>query len=172
MTSRAKKVIFKAQVAHRHEANALLSEPGATVLVHRGVPRSMAMACPDGCGEQLTINLDRRAGPAWRHYLSSAGLSLYPSVWRDTGCQSHFIVWRSKIYWCDWHDELDAPIDEIVQRTRDELTDQYVSYVSIADKLDLVPWAVLSACRRLCRLNLAESEVRDRLSFFRRKPSR
>jgi hypothetical protein len=64
---RALFALLKGQVSHRHEANAFLTEPGASVLVHRGVARSVAMACPDGCSEQLTINLDSRGGPAWRH---------------------------------------------------------------------------------------------------------
>jgi len=169
VNKRAKAISFKGQVSHRHEANTLLTEPGATVLVHRGVDRSVAMACPDGCGEQLTINLDSRAGPAWRHYGDGATLSLFPSVWRDTGCGSHFIVWRSKIYWCDWHDEFEVPSDEVVKRTLELLTDQLVSYVAIADQLGLVPWAVLSACNRLCRSGLAETGKGKQQGQFRRR---
>ena len=169
MTKRSKKIAFKAQVSHRHEANRLLSEPGATVLVHRGFARSVAMACPDGCGEQLTINLDERAGPAWRHYVDGSNVSLFPSVWRNTGCRSHFIVWRSKIYWCDWHEELDAPLEEVMQCTEEALTDDFVSYVEIADQLSIVPWAVLSACGRLCRRGSAESGTGRRQGQFRRK---
>lgn len=169
MNKRAKAISFKGQVSHRHEANTLLTEPGATVLVHRGVDRSVAMACPDGCGEQLTINLDSRAGPAWRHYGDGATVSLFPSVWRDTGCGSHFIVWRSKIYWCDWHDEFEVPSDEVVKRTLELLTDQLVSYVAIADQLGLVPWAVLSACNRLCRSGLAEAGKGKQQGQFRRR---
>jgi hypothetical protein len=168
MRPRAAAIQFKAQVAHRHEANPLLVEPGSTVLVHRGVARSIAMKCPDGCGEQLTINLDSRSGPAWRYYLNDQQLSLFPSVWRDTGCKSHFIVWRSKIYWCDW-DELDAPSEETIEATRLALTPVLTSYVAIADRLNLVPWGVLSACRRLCRMGVAESGVGEQQSHFRRQ---
>ena len=172
MTARARKILFRAQVSHRHEANALLGEPGATVLVHRGVARSIAMSCPDGCGEQLTVNLDGRAGAAWRYYLSGSDLSLFPSVWRDSGCRSHFIVWRSKIYWCDWHEELDSPPEGVIQRTLAALNEEFASYIAIADKVGLVPWAVLSACARLRRLGLAESGIGQRESFFRLKRAR
>ena len=169
MNRRAKQISFKGEVSHRHEANSRLTEPGAAVLVLRGVPRSVAIACPDGCGEQLTINLDRRAGPAWRFFGSDSGVSLFPSVWRDTGCKSHFIVWRSKIFWCDWHDELDEPIEEVVQKTLAILTHEFVSYVAIADALDLVPWSVLSACGSLCRKGLAESGTGNKHGQFRRR---
>lgn len=169
MNQRAKQITFKGEVLQRHEANALLSTPGAAVLIFRGVARSLAIACPDGCGEQLTINLDRRTGPAWRLYRADSSLSLYPSVWRDTGCKSHFIVWRSKIFWCDWHDELDAPMEEVVQKTMAALPDVFVSYLAISDQLDLVPWSVLSACHRLCRSGHAEAGTGTHQSQFRRR---
>lgn len=169
MNKRAKQITFKGQVTQRHEANVLLKEAGTAVLVFRGVARSLVIACPDGCGEQLTINLDRRAGPAWRFFGSDSGVSLFPSVWRDTGCKSHFIVWRSKVFWCDWHDELDEPLEEVVQKTLARLTHQFVSYVAIADELDIVPWSVLSACRNLCRKGLAESGTGNKQGQFRRR---
>jgi hypothetical protein len=169
MTSRARMLVFKGQVSHRHEADRLLTEPGATVLIHRGVPRSLAIACPDGCGEQLTVNLDERAGPAWRHYQDGKRLTIFPSVWRDTGCKSHFIVWRSKIYWCDWNEELDTPEDELLAQVRRMLTDQFASYVTLADALGQVPWAVLSACNRLASQGVAVRGQGKLHGQFRRK---
>jgi len=40
------------------------------------------MLCPDGCGERIVLNLDPRAGPAWRLYDRKEKTTLYPSVWR------------------------------------------------------------------------------------------
>jgi hypothetical protein len=167
--ARATRITFKGQVSHRHEADQFLSEAGAAVLVHRGVARSMAMACPDGCGENLTINLDGRAGKAWRHYTGEAGLSIFPSVWRDTGCKSHFIIWGSRIYWCDWHEELDEPAEIVLERTRAALTAEFVAYQELSDKLQIIPWAVLSACVRLCRRGLAEEGYGPKRGWFRMK---
>jgi hypothetical protein len=173
MKNRASQINFRGYVSHRREASTFLERAGDAVLVHRGVARSVAIACPDGCGEELTINVDRRSGPAWRYYLDgSRQLSLYPSVWRDTGCGSHFIVWHSKIYWCDWDEELDSPLEEVAQQTYDTLTDDFVSYLSIADSLELVPWAVLSACRSLRKKGLAESGHGKLKDHFRRKPKK
>ena len=169
MTSRARTVVLKGQVSHRHEANRLLTEPGATVLVHRGVARSVAMACPDGCGEQLTVNLDERAGPAWRHYQDGQRFTIFPSVWRDTGCKSHFIVWRSKIYWCDWHEELDTPDPQVLARVSGSLSNRLTAYVEIADALGIVPWAALSACNRLTAQGVAMRGEGKLLGYFRRK---
>lgn len=162
MSKRANRLTFKGEVTHRHEADELLGKPGEAVLVRRGVVRSMVMACPDGCGEMLTINLDGRAGKAWRFYGHGHDLSLFPSVWRDTGCESHFILWRSRIYWCDWGDELEVPMAEVVAKVRGALGPRFESYTSISERLDLVPWAVLSACGQLRREGFA-AEGKDGL---------
>jgi hypothetical protein len=155
MKKRAKRIAMKGEVTNRHLADEVLKAPGEAVLVRRGVLRSMVMSCPDGCGEVLTINLDGRAGKAWRYYDRGGDVSLFPSVWRDTGCESHFILWRSQIYWCDWGEELDIPMAEVIVQVRDALGDRLEAYPSIAERLDLVPWAVLSACGRLRREGVA-----------------
>lgn len=167
MKNRANRLAFKAQVEQRHEANPLLKMPGDAALVHRGVLRSLVMACPDGCGELLTINLDARAGKAWRAYGSQEELSLFPSVWRETGCKSHFILWRSKIYWCDWDDELDTPMEDVIELVRGRLSNELTPYVDIADALQLVPWAVLSACHRLVREGVAREGKNNLRGHFR-----
>jgi hypothetical protein len=66
------------------EAVTKLHSPGDYVLVVRGLPRTIVMVCPDGCGENITINLDRRTGKAWRKFEAGGKLTIYPSVWRDT----------------------------------------------------------------------------------------
>lgn len=96
------RVRHRGTTEYRDEAKALLEKPGDVVLVERGVPRSFVMRCPDGCGETLAINLDRRAGKAWRLQAEqNSTVSLYPSVWKADGCRSHFIVRKSRIIWCE-----------------------------------------------------------------------
>jgi hypothetical protein len=162
MKKGATRVVMKGEVTHRHLADEVLKAPGEAVLVRRGVLRSMVMACPDGCGEILSVNLDGRAGKAWRYYDRGGDVSLFPSVWRDTGCKSHFILWHSRIYWCDFGDELDVPMAEVVIQVRDALGVHLEAYTSIAERLDLVPWAVLAACGKL-RREAAAIEGRDKL---------
>ena len=170
MSKRADWLTFKGEVSHRHLADELLTKPGEAVLVRRGVLRSMVMACPDGCGEILPINLDGRTGKAWRFYGQGNDLSLFPSVWRDSGCESHFILWRSRIYWCDWGDELEVPMIEIVAQVREAMGSQFESYTSIAERLDLVPWAVLSACGKLRREGLAVEGLDKLRTYFMKAP--
>src|SRR2546426_1045042 len=78
-----------------------LAKPGDVAIVHREIPRWIIFACPDGCGAIQPVNLDSRAGPAWEMYGTSRRPSLFPSVWRDSGCKSHFILWRGDIHLLD-----------------------------------------------------------------------
>lgn len=84
------------------EARALLAEyPDHLVIVRRGCPRAVVFMCPDHCGVLVVVNVDPAAGRAWRLREWGEGeVTLLPSVWRSTGCQAHFIVWRSRISWC------------------------------------------------------------------------
>lgn len=166
---RANRLILTGEVSHRHEADECLRGPGTAVLVSRGVTRSLVIACPDGCGDILTINLDERAGPAWRFYSDRRGASLFPSVWRDNGCRSHFIVWRSRIYWCDWKDDvLEGKDMALEDQVRKMLGPKLITYVRIADQLGEVPWAVLVACNRLVSIGEAvEGKDTDRGKFKR-----
>lgn len=101
MTEPARMVRLVGDAEYRDQAEASLSTPGDASMVFRSRPRSIVMACPDGCGETLVINLDSRADKAWRFDMRGEGLTLFPSVWREGGCESHFIVWRGHILWCD-----------------------------------------------------------------------
>lgn len=167
MKTRARALDFRGLVEHRHEADLLVRQPGQAVVVRRGVDRSLTMVCPDGCGEALTINLDRRAGPAWRAYVEKDGVSLYPSVWRHTGCKSHFIIWRSRIYWCDLNDEFQSTSADFEQRVLAALDGHLRPYAAVADQLAEVPWAVLSACNRLQARGLVQSGTGDRRNSYR-----
>lgn len=164
---RSTKLRLRGTVAHRHEADEFLEQPGDAVHVVRGVSRSLAMVCPDGCGEKLTINLDSRTGPAWKFFTGDGG-SLFPSVWRDTGCKSHFILWRARIYWCDRREILEAPDPQLVSCVYAQLNSQLTDYVVIAQALNEVPWAVLSACDTLCASGRAERGSGRLQSAYRR----
>lgn len=63
---------------------------------------SVGMRCPCGCGERLEMMILKGVKPRWDINLNSRGhASLHPSVWRRTGCKSHFWVRHGRIVWCD-----------------------------------------------------------------------
>jgi len=102
---RASRIVQRGSTQRYSEALPLLRLPGDLVIVVRGVPRSIVIQCPEGCGEVISLNLDRRAGPAWQRFERRGSLTIYPSVWRETGCEAHFIVWNNIILWCDRADK-------------------------------------------------------------------
>lgn len=168
-------VALKKVVQSRSEESAYLHSPGDAVLVERGKPRWFVMRCPCGCGDVLPVNLDPRAGKAWRYYKDRRGISIYPSVWRDTGCESHFIVWRGKILLFGSREEGDdsAPRAEelttLATAAHQHLSQQrFRHFAEIADALDAVPWDVLDALRHLVRKGLArEGAFKERGTFVR-----
>lgn len=164
MKSIAKQLANKGAVEHHHDALNLISMPGDVVTVFRGCLRSLVMACPDGCGEILTINLDPRAGKAWRLFERDGLITLFPSVWRDTGCASHFILWRNRIDWLDesWWQPSALLTKSVLLRLS---TTKSRSYVEIADELNELPWDVSAACHALVRDGRAQADPARR-GFF------
>lgn len=139
------------------EAAATLRAPGDCAIVERqSVQRQLVMCCPDGCGEILSINLDPRSGPAWRLYKRDNEWTLFPSIDRPTGCQSHFILWRGRIFWTDEDHERDeddkGAIRSIAGKVLAALEQTgRIHFVDLAESLGEIPWDVLAACRRLAR---------------------
>lgn len=159
--AKALKVCSKGEVERFSEAIARLVEPGDYSLVVRGVPRSIVMRCPDGCGETITVNLDRRAGPAWRTYVRGDALTIYPSVWRESGCEAHFIVWNNKILWCGPREEPTSFVieEEVMDLVLSKLPQgRSMHYEDLSDALGLIPWEAHWACRQLARAGLAVQE--------------
>ena len=154
--NRQRRAQLKGIVPSHYEATALVSEPGDVAIVKRGTLRSVVMRCPDGCGEAITLNLDPRTDKAWRIYESKRGLTLFPSVWRDTGCQSHFVLWDDLISWVDVYEMEEGEDTEEKRQLRERVwkvlrPDAFTEFVQIADSLDEIPWAVLDACRHLVK---------------------
>jgi len=111
------------------------------------------MACPDGCGAILTVNLDPRAGKAWKLY-ERGRTSLYPSVWRDGGCGAHFIVWKDRIVWCGPHGVDDSDLEyegALEAKIIGALTASPKTDLEISEELDEIPWEVERSLKRLLK---------------------
>lgn len=163
---------FLGEGEHRDQGEALLKQPGDVVLVRRGVLRSMLMRCPDGCGETIVVNLDSRSGKAWHLDTRGGKLTLYPSIWLEGGCESHFIVWRDKLIWCDRFElgnlepEYDPNLEEKVLRVLE--TGRLRSAEDISSQLEEIPWEVSRASRRLVKKGSAVEGSGKHRNCFRR----
>lgn len=173
---RDRRLKLKRVVQSRAEAAGLLESAGDAVLIERGRPRWLLIACPCGCREEIPINLDARSGKAWRLYRNpKLGLTVFPSIWRDTGCRSHFIIWRDAILLFGHGLEefrspgRDAETLALSKLVRDQWpTTGYVAYVDIADLLGEVPWDVLDACRYLVRVRFLREGFGKQRGMFSR----
>jgi Family of unknown function (DUF6527) len=160
MTMIARKVNLLGAAEYRDEGEKMLKAAGDAVVVHRGTLRSVLMRCPDGCGETLVVNLDPRAGKAWKLDMRAGKATLYPSVWRDGGCGSHFIVWRGHVLWCDRFEEgnVEPSYDAaaLERRVLGALRKHKLrSAEEVAVELDEIPWEVARAGHALARRRLA-----------------
>jgi hypothetical protein len=64
-------------------------------------PKWSLFLCPCGCRSVVTLSLQQVHWPRWRLSKTPGGRpTLYPSVWRDTGCLSHFWLRDGRVAWC------------------------------------------------------------------------
>jgi hypothetical protein len=169
LSNRVRRIRFVGEVTSREEASGLLKQPGDAALVLRGTPRWLVLRCPDGCGEDLPVNLDRRSGPAWKLYSRPKGLTLYPSVWRDSGCESHFIIWNDNVFWLGFEDFQKETENSTVLRERAlvhlKTMVDFIHYSDLADILDEVPWTVLKLCTSLEDEGLVQENKNEKGHF-------
>lgn len=103
-------------------------------------------------------------------------VTLYPSVWRESGCESHFIIWRNQIWLFGTNDDEleDSELADESLPTREAVLDRLpkdalISFYDVAEALDAIPWDVLRICRRLVRAGAAtEGTGKGRGSFGRK----
>ncbi len=60
----------------------------------------VALACPCGCGAMIALNTLPDDSPRWTLREEPDGPTLKPSVWRTTGCRSHFVLRTGRVRWC------------------------------------------------------------------------
>jgi hypothetical protein len=60
----------------------------------------VVLLCPCGCGATIGLNLLPDDSPRWTLHKRRQGPTLTPSVWRTTGCKSHFILRHGQVIWC------------------------------------------------------------------------
>ncbi len=72
-----------------------------TVIAPGRRPKWALFRCPCGCGTVITLPLQSTHRPFWTLRKSKGGhATLRPSIWRDVGCLSHFILDDGRVYWC------------------------------------------------------------------------
>jgi hypothetical protein len=88
------------QIVRAHdqaEAKQQLKAGVLVLVIPNERPKSLKFLCPCGCGEIVSVNLMPGNERAWTLDIKpKRGISLWPSVWLTSGCQSHFILRNNK----------------------------------------------------------------------------
>jgi len=59
-----------------------------------------AFTCPCGCNQVIQLNLLKDSNVLWRVTIHrDTSITIRPSVWRITGCRSHFTINRGHLRW-------------------------------------------------------------------------
>ena len=70
------------------------------IVGHPGNAWMLSFQCPCGCKNIIQLNLLKEANPRWTFRIIYNKIDIVPSIWRTTGCKSHFIIRRGKVIWC------------------------------------------------------------------------
>lgn len=94
-------VFSNISIVEKPPKNEGIAEKNFYYVVSKNNPKWSLFKCPCGCGAVITLSLQPVHRPHWRLMKSASGRpTLHPSIWRDTGCLSHFWVKDGRIYWC------------------------------------------------------------------------
>lgn len=149
----AQVIAWGGTVESLEQARERVHNAGDCVVVSRGgIDRWFVIGCPCGCGEVVQVNLDSRMEEEWRVYHKGDEVTLYPSIVRDSGCESHFIVRRGRIVggFGGWrYEPLRRTGGRGEARVLEELTSGPLHFDEIAERLDMEPWDVYEICEAL-----------------------
>lgn len=91
---------YTVRVVESDVAPQTLGDREIVILQEGGEDWSAALRCPCGCGDIIELALILEARPRWNFSRSrKAHPNLSPSVWRRTGCRSHFWLRQGRIAW-------------------------------------------------------------------------
>lgn len=78
----------------------LVKENTVYIIGDKKSPWLLAFECPCGCKQIIQLNLLKEADPNWKFKITNGNkISISPSIWRTTGCKSHFFIRNSKVDW-------------------------------------------------------------------------
>lgn len=71
------------------------------IVVHKDEPYWAMFRCPCGCESVISLPLRPPHQPRWQCWADPVGRpTLTPSVWRNSGCRSHFWIKHGRALWC------------------------------------------------------------------------
>ncbi|WP_430642141.1 DUF6527 family protein [Bradyrhizobium ivorense] len=90
----------RATVVEKTPSNAAVVEKHFVVVRYKDKFLWALFKCPCRCGEVVSLPLQAPHSPRWSVSINNAGRpSLYPSVWRNKACMSHFWIEDGRVFW-------------------------------------------------------------------------
>lgn len=85
--------------AEQPPAHGTIGEDELHIVSRDGRKKWMLLRCPCGCGDVITLSLQTVHRPHWSIHEKNGRPYLFPSVWRDVGCYSHFWIKDGRVFW-------------------------------------------------------------------------
>lgn len=81
--------------------NDAVGERDFVLVVYQRKPLWALFRCPCGCGNVISLSLQKIHNPNWRVRKNRVGLpTVYPSIWQNQGCCCHFWIKDGCVRWC------------------------------------------------------------------------
>jgi hypothetical protein len=92
---------YTIQTVEKTPKNDEVVEGQFIVVVHKENPYWTVFRCPCGCQDVISLAMQAPHQPRWYLDVGRENRpSLHPSIWRSTGCMSHFWVRDGYVNWC------------------------------------------------------------------------
>jgi Family of unknown function (DUF6527) len=86
--------------------------PRVLYCIGEDVPWSAALLCPCGCNSLIQLSLLKGERPHWTLKTDAKdAATLTPSVWRTSGCRSHFSLSMGRVVWSDEITSIDGRLE-------------------------------------------------------------
>lgn len=83
------------------------------VTANGGKAAFAVMRCPCGCGDSLNLRFVGSRRPIWTLNSLDGPATVRPSIWRTSGCQSHFFLTDGEIIWCRYNSHAADELSDI-----------------------------------------------------------
>lgn len=76
-------------------------DPTLIYILNEGLmDEALYFKCPCNCDSNIELNLLKDSSPLWNYYITKQNqITISPSVWRNTGCRSHFFIRSGNVVW-------------------------------------------------------------------------
>lgn len=92
---------YAVQIVEKTPKNDEVSEGQFIVVAHKEKLYWTIFRCPCGCQDVVSLAMQPPHQPRWSLDIDGEKRpTLHPSIWRNTGCMSHFWVRDGRVDWC------------------------------------------------------------------------